>query len=89
MITWGREYWTWFLLNVSLQFLVAEIYALFTNAANTLSDYSRYELGLRLLPGQPVHHTLAWTLSLVAWWLFVGVITWHIWFVTNAIQTTG
>lgn len=82
-MTWGREYWTWFLSNVSLQFLIAEIIALFTNVKNTLSEYSRTQLGLVLVPNQPLHHTLAWTLSLIAWWLFVGVITWHIWFVVQ------
>ena len=84
-MTWGREYWTWFLTNVSLQFIIAELIAIVSgNYANTLSEYARSELGLVLIPNQPLHHTIAWVLSLVAWWLFVGVITWHIWFVANA-----
>ena len=83
VMTWGREYWTWFLLTVSAGFGVPELIALATNPANTLSDYSRSEMGLTVVAGQPVHHTLAWAGSLIAWWLFVGVITWHLWFVAN------
>lgn len=84
-ITWGKEYWTTGLLAAAVYFLAGEITALFTNVANTLSDYSRYELGIPSVqvPGASVHYTLAWSLSLVAWWLFVGVITWHIWFQVN------
>lgn len=75
--TWGRTYWPIAMIIVSLLFLPAEIIALVTNAANTLSDYSWYELHLR--PGLSVH-TVAWYLSFIGWLLFVVVITWHIWF---------
>jgi hypothetical protein len=78
-ITWGREYWTWALIAVSLAFIIPECVALATNVSNTLSDYARFELGVPA-GGQPAHHTAAWALSLIGWWLFVGVITWHIWF---------
>lgn len=77
MPTWGREYWPVFLIVTSLLFLAGELTALATNARNTLSDYSWFELHLR--PGISVH-SMAWYLSFTGWLLFVVVITWHIWF---------
>lgn len=76
-MTWGREYWAWFLIVVSAAFLAPEIYAFFTNAKNTLSDYARYELNLN--PHVYGMHTVAWWLSLCTWGIFVVVITLHIW----------
>jgi hypothetical protein len=85
MITWGRIIWPIGLAGAALYFLAFELTALFTNPANTLSDFTWYEFGLKQLKGMPVHYTLAWVLSLVAWWLFVGVITWHIWFTAHPV----
>ena len=79
--TWGLIYWPIGMVIVSLIFLPAELYALFTNSANTLSDYSWHELGI----DKAVHvsyHTLAWYLSIISWALFVIIITGHIWFRT-------
>lgn len=76
---WGFWYWPRFLIAVSVLFLGPELYAVATNSANTLSDYSWTELGI----GNAVQfrhvHTAAWWLSLAAWVLFVVVITAHIW----------
>jgi hypothetical protein len=77
MITWGKAYWPFFLLAVSGAFLIPEIYALFTNAANTLSEYSWDELHVT---GFQHVHSLAWYFSLISWILFFVVITMHIWF---------
>jgi hypothetical protein len=75
-MTWGKFYWPVFMLAVSLAFAGPEIYALFTNQANTLSDYSWDELNIH---GRFPIHTLAWNISLIVWLLFVIVITMHIW----------
>ncbi|MGH9436814.1 MAG: hypothetical protein ACRD22_02725 [Terriglobia bacterium] len=77
--TWGHEYWTWALIAIALLFLPAELYALFTNTANTLTDYSRYELHVS---GQVVltRQSAAWVLTLGT---YLVVTTWlcgHIWF---------
>jgi hypothetical protein len=77
--TWGSDYWPWFLLGAGLAFLIPEVIAFFTNSANTLSDFSWYELGIS---GRINHHTVYWWVSLAAWWVFVGVISAHIWFRT-------
>lgn len=74
---WGHTYWPLFILAVSVFFGAPEIYALMTNPANTLSDYSWAELHVGR--SYPPLHTLAWFASLVLWLLFVVVITWHIW----------
>ena len=79
-ITWGLWYWPAGLIAVSLLFVPAELFALATNSLNTLSDYSYYELGMQTALGRfALHHTVAWWASLVAWLLFVVVITGHIW----------
>jgi len=76
--TWGTYYWSFFLVLVSLLFLVPELIALFTNATNTLSDYSWRELTVH--NGLHINqHTLAWWLSLIAWLVAVVVLTLHIW----------
>jgi hypothetical protein len=65
---------------VVMIFAPAELIALFTNHVNTLSDFSRYEIGIRgtvMHPGVP-----AWWISLAGWLLFVVIITGHIWFLT-------
>lgn len=80
MITWGLWYWPMGLIITSLLFLPAEIFALATNSLNTLSDYSYYELHMQTAAGRITNiHTIAWWGSLVAWLLFVVVITGHIW----------
>lgn len=78
MITWGRVYWPYFLLVVSLTFLIPELIAFFTNKANTLSEYSWDELHVGALQV----HTISWYLSLGTWVLFVVLITLHIWWRT-------
>lgn len=76
MITWGRQYWPFYIIFTAGLFLGPEIYALLTNWRNTLSQYSWNELHVN--PGIPVH-TVAWYISLMGWLLFVVVITAHIW----------
>ena len=78
--TWGLLYWPLFLVAVSALFAGPELFALFTNHANTLSDFSRYEIGIT---GRTVHPGVpAWWISQTAWLLFVVVITGHIWYLT-------
>jgi hypothetical protein len=79
-MTWGAIYWPIFLIGTSLTFLGPELYALFTNWKNTLSDYSWTEL--HVSPGITVH-TVAWYISLIAWLLVVVVLTLHIWWEYN------
>jgi hypothetical protein len=76
-MTWGKLYWPFFLILTSALFLGPELIALFTNWHNTLSQYSWAELNVS--PRIPVH-TIAWWISVMAWALFVVVITAHIWF---------
>lgn len=78
--TWGLWYWPSFLVVVSVLFLPAEIFALVTNAANTLSDYSWREMGLPLSGHAPVH-SAGWFLSLGSWLVIASWLTAHIWFV--------
>jgi hypothetical protein len=59
-----------------LLFGVPELIALFTNQANTLSDYSWDELDVHGFNHIP---TVAWYASLIVWLIFVVVITAHIW----------
>jgi hypothetical protein len=78
--TWGLVYWPIAMSAVVMIFAPAELIALFTNHVNTLSDFSRYEIGIRgtvMHPGVP-----AWWISLAGWLLFVVIITGHIWFLT-------
>lgn len=77
-ITWGNYYWPVFLTGVSVLFLVPEIVGLVTNSANTLSDYCWRRLSVAVSYGQGIH-TLGWWFSLIAWGLFVILITIHIW----------
>jgi Trk-type K+ transport system membrane component len=75
---WGIIYWPVFLSVVSALFLIPELIALFTNAANTLSVYAWRELNITMISGHGPH-TLAWWLSLISWLLFTVIITAHIW----------
>lgn len=77
VMTWGRYYWPYFIILVTGLFGIPEIIALIVNPANTLSDYSWAELHVG--HSYPPLHTMAWLVSLIAWGLFVVVITWHIW----------
>lgn len=78
MVLWGNYYWPYWMTLTSLTFLVPELIALFTNVANTLSDYARSQLHVgRALEANI--HSLAWYSSLVTWLAFVIVITLHIW----------
>jgi hypothetical protein len=74
---WGKTYWPIALIVASIAFLVPEIYALVTNYRDSLSQYAWHELNIspHINP-----HTVAWTVSLIGWLLFVVVITAHIWF---------
>jgi hypothetical protein len=76
---WGDYYWPRGLTVVSVAFLLPELYALFTNPANTLSDYAWRELHINASWGNGAH-SIAWWCSLAAWLLFAVVITAHIWF---------
>lgn len=77
--TWGRYYWPAYLVIASLGFLTAELIGIATNVANTLSDFSRYELGE--YPGEPLFaHPWPWWLSLILYCIFTVWITGHIWF---------
>ena len=78
MITWGLYYWPTYLTIGSLFFLIPELVALFTNAANTLSDYCWRELSVNVTFGHGAH-TVAWWFSLVSWGMFIVLITMHIW----------
>jgi hypothetical protein len=61
VITWGLWYWPTGLVITSLLFFPAEVYALFTNSLNTLSDYSYYELHMQTATGRITNiHTIAW-----------------------------
>lgn len=77
MITWGRWYWPAWIVTTVIAFGIPELYALFTNPGDTLSDYSWAEL--HITHGIPFH-SLAWGMSFCCWLLFVVVITLHIWF---------
>jgi hypothetical protein len=85
MQTWGSHYWPLFLiisgLWVLLGFGIPELMALFTQVSthtdNTLSNYTQQELGVS---AQITRHTLAWTVSLLAWVTITTILTWHIWF---------
>lgn len=84
-MTWGSHYWPVFLIVSAVWLLIGfgvpELIALFTDVKNhvdnTLSHYSQHELGLT---AQFTRHTVAWYLSLAAWFLVTTVLTWHIWF---------
>lgn len=81
MITWGRIFWPVYLVVVSVAFLAPEIYALVTNAYNTLSDYAWRELNVTMAVNRAGYvHTAAWWVSIIAWLLAAGVLTAHIWF---------
>jgi hypothetical protein len=77
--TWGNDVWPWFLIVVTLTFIGFEGYALFTNTANTLSDYIWRELHVR--PLEPFNrHNAAWLLTqgvyvTIAFWLWL-----HLWY---------
>lgn len=79
MKLWGNVYWPAGLIAASVAFIIPELYALFTDANNTLSDYCWRELHVtRAL--EISGHGAAWWCSFLAWLLFVGLITVHIWY---------
>lgn len=80
VMTWGRDYWPIMLIITSLLFLVPEIYALFTNVKNTLSDYARYELDVTTPTQAFTSHTAAWFLTFGVWLTVAIWLTYHIWF---------
>ena len=85
MITWGKDYWPVFLIISSVWVLagfgIPELIAVFAGVSshldNTLSNYSHVELNVS---AQMTKHTVAWWASMITWWLFVSVVTAHIWF---------
>jgi hypothetical protein len=77
-VMWGNWYWPAGLCVLSALFVPPELFALLTNPANTLSDYCWRELGVSRAMEISAHGA-AWWASLVAWLLFVAVITAHIW----------
>lgn len=84
-MTWGTYYWpvfliisaVWLLLGFGIPELIALITQVGTHTDNTLSHYSQEELGL---DAQLNRHTIAWSLSLLAWVVVTTILTWHIWF---------
>lgn len=78
-MTWGREYWTWFLVVVSAAFLIPEIVALVTNVRNTLSWYSWTEMHV---PSgmHPLHQSAAWFLSQGVFVVIAAWLLFHIWY---------
>lgn len=78
-MNWGKLYWPFFLILVTLLFAVPEIIALFTSLQNTLSGYVHNQLDVTTATVADGIHTIAWYLSLAGWLLFVFIITWHIW----------
>lgn len=86
-ITWGAQYWSLALIIAAsvlgILFFPAELYAMFTNHNNTLSDYCRTQLDVTTAFGARTRlHTLAWWSSILVWSGFVIWITGHIWFDT-------
>ena len=77
--TWGKWYWPIFLILVVMEFMPAEIYAIATNTANTLSDYSWHELGVPAQEGVPFVHNAAWFLTLGTYLVVSTWLAWHIW----------
>lgn len=78
-MTWGKFFWPYWIITTSLTFLGPELFALFTNVKNTLSDYARYQLNVNVAVSNHGIHTLAWWASFIAWVVFVAWITPHIW----------
>lgn len=86
-MTWGKLWWPVFLIISSLWLLtgfgIPEAIALVTQPGshldNTLSYYSRTELGISVATAATAH-TWAWWLSFVVWMMFIIFITGHIWF---------
>lgn len=80
IMTWGKEYWPWYLILASLAFLIPESIALAVNTRNTLSDYAWYELNVKTPTQAFSAHTAAWFLSLGVWIVIAIWLTYHIWF---------
>lgn len=78
MITWGLIYWPIWLTIIGVTFLPMELYALFTNQANTLSEYCWKELDVTRAFTFSAH-SFAWWASLIMWGFFVVIISLHIW----------
>lgn len=78
-MTWGKFFWAYWIIVTAVTFLGPELYALFTNVQNTLSDYARYQLNVTTAISNQGIHTLAWWASFIAWVVFVAWITPHIW----------
>lgn len=85
METWGRHYWSVFLIVSSVWLLtgfgVPELIALVTEKRghldNTLSNYAHVQLNVS---ATMTIHTVAWYLSLLVWLMITGMLTFHIWF---------
>lgn len=77
--TWGLVYWPLYIIAAIAAFAGPELVAFFTNHANTLSDFSWYELGIG---GRYDPRTWVWWVSLAGFLAIVGLLTAHIWFRT-------
>ena len=76
---WGNTYWPAGLIAASIAFIVPELYALLTDAQNTLSDYCWRELHVtRAL--EISGHGAAWWCSQVAVVLAFVLLVVHIWY---------
>jgi hypothetical protein len=76
---WGVIYWPIYLTVAAVAFLVPEVYGLFTNAANTLSEYCWNQLGVTVAFGHGAH-TFAWWASQSAFILAAVILVLHIWY---------
>jgi hypothetical protein len=76
VMTWGKYYWPFAMLLVSVIIGGPEIFALITNPNNTLSDYSWFELGVHkhFVP------TISWYASFGVYIIVAVVLAIHIWF---------
>lgn len=82
MITWGSWYWPTAIIACLAIVFGPELYALFTNHANLLSDWIWNVLHVPRR-GQPIMHTVAWYLTLIAFWGTALELTLHFWFREN------
>lgn len=79
-MTWGNWYWPIWLIVVLLSFLPMEIFALFTNHKNTLSDWIWVHLRITATTtvGQWTAADLLTFLAYVS--IFILWLPWHFWF---------
>lgn len=77
--TWGRYYWPLWIVAMGLTLLVPEVYALATNAGNTLSAFVWHEM--RVQDGDTIWRWDALRLlTFGAWCVLFAWLTGHLWF---------